>query len=72
MISGVIEFNSRGESGNIFFILGRVRRLMQEQRRISEYNDMWEAVHNSESYEDALKIIGQHVSLYDSATGKVW
>lgn len=66
----MIHFNSRGESGNIFFILGMVRAKMQKQRRITEYNDMWQEVQNSGSYEAALEIIGQHVHLIDDATGK--
>lgn len=43
---------------------------MQKQRRITEYNDMWEEVQNSGSYEAALEIIGRHVPLMDDATGK--
>ena len=65
-----LHFNSRGKSGNIFFILGMVRVTMQKQRRIIEYNNMWEEVQNSGSYEAALEIIGQHVTLIDDATGR--
>lgn len=66
----MIHFSSRGPSGNIFFILGKVRVEMQKQRRITEYNDMWEEVQNSGSYEAALEIIGRHVPLIDDATEK--
>lgn len=66
----MIHFNSRGESGNIFFVLGMVRAVMQKQRRITEYNDMWQEVQNSGSYEAALEIIGQHVGLIDDDTGR--
>ena len=65
-------FNSRKESGNIFFILGEVRKLMRKQRRIIEYNNMLEEVENSDSYEEALKVIGQHVTLIDEATGRIY
>ena len=65
-----LHFNSRGESGNIFFVLGMVRAVMQKQRRITEYNDMWQEAQNSGSYEAALEIIGQHVPLIDDATGR--
>lgn len=65
-----IHFNSRAESGNIFYILARVRDVMRRDRRITEYNDMWQEVQNSGSYEDALKIIGKHVALIDDATRK--
>lgn len=65
-----IHFNSRAESGNIFHVLGRVRTIMKKERRITEYNDMWQEVQNSGSYEAALEIIGKHVPLIDEATGK--
>ena len=66
----IVHFNSRAESGNIFHILARVRAVMQKERRITEYNDMWQAVQDSGSYEDALRIIGEHVALIDDATRK--
>lgn len=65
-----LHFNSREESGNIFFVLGMARAVMQKQRRITEYNDMWQEVQNSGSYEAALEIIGKHVPLIDDNTGK--
>lgn len=68
----MIHFSGRGPSGNIFFILGKVRVEMQKQRRIIEYNDMWEEVQNSGSYEAALEIIGKHVPLTDDATGRIY
>lgn len=66
----VIHFESCGRSGNIFFVLGMVRTVMHKERRISEYNDMWQEVQNSGSYQAALEIIGRHVPLMDDATGK--
>ncbi len=66
----MIHFNSRGASGNIFAVLAEVRKVMRKERRIIEYNDMWEEVQNSGSYEAALEIIGRHVPLTDDATGK--
>ena len=65
-----IHFNSRAESGNIFYILARVKDLMRKERRITEYNNMWQEVQNSGSYEAALEIIGKHVPLIDDATRK--
>ena len=66
----IVHFNSRSGSGNIFHILARVRAVMQRERRITEYNDMWQQVQESGSYEEALRIIGKHVPLADDATGK--
>lgn len=61
----MIYFNSLGPSGNIFAILGLVKTEMRKQRRITEYNTMWERVQNSKSYEEALAIIREYVELID-------
>jgi hypothetical protein len=63
----VLEYDSRGESGNIFWILGQVRRILQKQSRITAYNEMWEKVQNTHSYNEALEIIGKEVTLIDTA-----
>ena len=60
-----VRFCSRGESGNIFYILGLVRREMQKQRRITEYNDLRDRVSASGSYAEALAIIREYVDLID-------
>ena len=60
-----IQFNSRGPSGNIFVILGMVRKEFQRQRRITDYNNMWERVQHSQSYKEALEIIREYVNLVD-------
>lgn len=70
MKNQVVHFQSRHESGNIYWILAEVRKIMRKGRRITEYNDMWQEVQNCGSYEDALQIIGQHVRLIDDDTGK--
>ena len=59
----VITYERRGPSGNIFFILGMCQRELRKQRRINEYNEMWEKVQKSGSYDEALKIIGETVKL---------
>ena len=60
-------YDSRGESGNIFWILGQVRRIMQKQRRITAYNELWERVQRAGSYKEALDIIREEVTLIDTA-----
>ena len=60
-------YDSRGESGNIFWILGQVRRILQQQRRITAYNELWERVQRAGSYKEALDIIGEEVTLIDTA-----
>ena len=60
-------YDSQGESGNIFWILGQVRRIMQEQRKLAAFNELWERVQHSSSYEEALDIISEEVTLIDIA-----
>lgn len=62
-----IEFDSTGETGNIYWILGRVRDALRKQRRITDYNNMWERVQKSGSYEQALEVIREYVDLVDTS-----
>lgn len=59
----VIAYERRGPSGNIFFILAMCQKELKRQRRINDYNEMWEKVQKSGSYDEALKIIGEVVEL---------
>lgn len=61
-----IMFDSRGESGNIYWILGKVQLAMKKQRRYTEFNELRDRVFESKSYEDALAIIGEYVNLVDT------
>ena len=63
----VLKYESRGPEGNLFWILGQVRRLLQEQNRITTYNELWERVQSADSYNDALQLIGEEVTLIDTA-----
>lgn len=73
MKNQVVHFQSRHESGNIYWILAEVRKIMRKGRRITEYNNMWEAVQKSGSYDEALKIISQHgIVLADKDTLQVY
>ncbi len=60
-----VYFDSRGESGNIFFILRDVRQEFHRQRRITDYNNLWERVLNSGSYDAALAEIRKDIDLID-------
>lgn len=60
-----IHFESCHESGNIFVILALVGREMQKQRRIVDYNNLWDRVTASGSYQEALAIIRETVNLID-------
>lgn len=60
-----VEFHSRGPEGNIYFILGKTRDVLRHERKISDYNDIWERVQKSESYTAALAEIRKTVELID-------
>lgn len=59
----VIEYDPYGHTGNIFWILGEVNKIMRKQCRIIDYNDLRDRVFEAQSYEDALAIISEEVTL---------
>ena len=61
----IIHYRSRGESGNIYWILAAVRDALRKQRRITEFNDLRDQVFASGSYQEALGHIGKLVTLID-------
>ena len=65
MKNGMIEFHSKGPTGNIYYIIGQAQNILRKQSRIVEYNEMWEAIQESSSYLEALKIIAKHINLVD-------
>lgn len=58
-----IEYDPYGYTGNIFWILGEVSKIMRKQCRIIDYNDLRDRVFEAQSYEDALAIISEEVTL---------
>ncbi len=60
-----VHFRSEHESGNTLFILGLVREELRKQRRITEFNDLRDAVLNAGSYEEALRLMNEKVTLID-------
>lgn len=62
-----VYYDSRGESGNIFVILGKVRKVLCKQHRINDFNEMWEAVQKCDSYQNALDVISDYVHLVDES-----
>ena len=59
----IIEYDPYGHTGNIFWILGEVSKIMRKQCRIIDYNDLRDRVFEAQSYEEALAIIGEEVTL---------
>lgn len=59
----IVEYDPYGHSGNIYWILGQVSEIMRKQRRIIAFNDLRDRVFEAQSYDEALKIIGEEVTL---------
>lgn len=63
-----IHYNSQGESGNIFWILRSIyEACCREGIAPTVFKEMQERVFASDSYEEALAIIGEEVNLIDDA-----
>ena len=59
----VVEYDPHGRSGNIYWILGEVSKLMRKQRRYTDFNNLRDRVFEAQSYDEALQIIGEEVTL---------
>ena len=68
----MIVFNSRGSSGNIFAVLGSAIKVLREEKRFEDCNEVRERVFQCGSYEEALNVIGSYVQLYDKASKKIY
>lgn len=60
-----IHFRSRHETGNIYWIMGAVRDQMRRESRHTDWNNAYERIGNSHSYEEALAILRELVDLVD-------
>ena len=52
-----------GQNGNIFNLVGIASRTLKRNGLSAEAAEMTEKVFNSESYEEALDIIGEYVNI---------
>lgn len=59
----VVEYDPHGHSGNIYWILGEVSKLMRKQRRYTDFNNLRDRVFEAQSNDEALQIIGEEVTL---------
>lgn len=64
MKKAVIHFESRHETGNIYWIMGKVRDIMRKERRITDWNNAWERIQKTD-YAGALAILRELVDLID-------
>jgi hypothetical protein len=60
-----IIYDSRGETGNIYYLIGQLQQIMRKQRRYTDFNNLRDRIFESSSYEEALAIIGEEVELVD-------
>lgn len=60
-----VEFDSKGASGNIYYILGLCSKVLRKEQRITDYNQLKDDVFESKSYQDALAIIRKVIDLVD-------
>jgi len=64
----VIHFGSCHETGNIYWLMGKVRDIMRKERRITDWNNAYERITNKENrtdYAGALAILRELVDLID-------
>lgn len=64
MAKAVIHFQSCHETGNIYWIMGKVRDIMRKERRITDWNNAWERIQKTD-YAGALEILRELVDLID-------
>ena len=60
-----IIYDSRGETGNIYYLIGQLQQIMRKQRRYTDFNNLRDRIFESGSYEEALAIIGEEAELVD-------
>ena len=64
MPKAVVHFRSCHETGNIYWIMGKVRDIMQKERRITDWNNAWERIQKTD-YAGAIEIMRELVDLID-------
>ena len=64
MAKAVIHFQSSHETGNIYWIMGKVRDIMRKERRITDWNNAWDRIQKTD-YAGALAILRELVDLID-------
>ena len=61
----MVEFDRRGPSGNIFFVLAMACLEMKNEGRMDDIKVMEARVKASGSYDAALAVIGEYVELVE-------
>ena len=63
----LIFIDLSGEKGNVFYVLGVVKKELQKKDRLSDYEELYERVKACDNYKEALGIINEYVVLYDTS-----
>lgn len=63
----LIFIDLSGENGNVFYVLGVVKKELQKKDRLSDYEELYERVKACGNYKEALGIINEYVVLYDTS-----
>ena len=63
----LIFIDLSGENGNVFYVLGVVKKELQRKDRLSDYEELYERVKACDNYKEALGIINEYVVLYDTS-----
>ena len=63
----LIFIDLSGEHGNVFYVLGVVKKELQKKDRLPDYNELYERVKACDNYKEALGIINEYVVLYDTS-----
>ena len=63
----IIFIDLSGENGNVFYVLGVVKKELQKKDRLSDYEELYERVKACDNYKEALGIINEYVVLYDTS-----
>lgn len=67
MRTPIVIYDSQGPQGNIYYILGLVQQALKAERRYTDFNNLRDRVFEAKSYEEALAIINETVTLIDTS-----
>ena len=62
MAKPTVYFESRGESGNIYALLGKVSQALNDEKAVDE---LWKQIQQG-TYSQAIELIKQRVTLIDA------
>lgn len=63
----LIFIDLSGENGNVFYVLGVVKKELQKKDRLPDYEELYERIKACDNYKEALGIINEYVVLYDTS-----